>query len=386
MVMMTGRRVLAAAGVALLLTACGTSAASASATGAARQNLRTALRDLVGAPGGPPGAIAVVQRGGTTSVITVGTGVVGSATPPQATDHIRIASVSKAFSGAAALALVAQGKLSLDATIGQVLPTLPKAWAAVTLAELLHHTSGVPDFSASPAFQKAVSASLQTAPPPAQLLSYVADDPLEFPPGSRYEYSNSDNVVIGLMIQAATGVGYDSLLQQDVYQPLGLTQTSLPASATMPVPFMHGYAPEPGTNPEDASEVLAAGWAWAAGGIVSTPAEANRFVRGYVRGATTNAATRAKQFQFINGATSEPPGPGANAAGLAIFRYRTSCGTVYGHTGNTFGYTQFVAASANGADSVSLTVSAQISPSTNKALFPSLRHAFGLAVCAALAR
>ena len=205
MVMMTGRRVLAAAGVALLLTACGTSAASASATGPARQNLRTALRDLVGAPAGPPGAIAVVQRGGTTSVITAGTAVVGSTTPPQATDHIRIASVSKAFSGAAALALVAQGELSLDATIGKVLPTLPKAWAAVTLAELLHHTSGVPDFSASPAFQKAVSASLQTAPPPAQLLSYVADEPLEFPPGSRYEYSNSDNVVIGLMIQAATG-------------------------------------------------------------------------------------------------------------------------------------------------------------------------------------
>jgi D-alanyl-D-alanine carboxypeptidase len=277
---------------------------------------------------------------------------------------------------------VAKGKLSLDDTIGQILPSLPKAWAAVTLSELLHHTSGVPDFSASPAFQKAVGASLQTAPPPAQLLSYVADEPLVFPPGSRYEYSNSDNVVIGLMIQAATDQGYDTVLEQDVYQPLGLTQTSLPVSATMPVPFMHGYAPEPGSSPEEASEVLAAGWAWAAGGIVSTPAEANRFVRGYVRGATTNAATRALQFQFINGATSEPPGPGVNAAGLAIFRYRTSCGTAYGHTGNTFGYTQFVAATANGSDSVSLTVSAQISPSTNRALFPQLRHAFELAVCA----
>ena len=188
------------------------------------------------------------------------------------------------------------------------------------------------------------------------------------------------------MIQAATGLGYDNVLEQDVYRPLGLTQTSLPVSATMPVPFVHGYAPEPGISPEDASEVLAAGWAWAAGGIVSTPAEANRFVRGYVRGATTDAATRAKQFQFIDGATSEPPGPGANAAGLAIFRYRTTCGTVYGHTGNTFGYTQFVAASANGSNSVSLTVSAQISPSTNASLFPSLRHTFESAVCAALAR
>ena len=178
-----GRRVLAVAGfVALLTTSC-SAGAGASLPAKATENLRTALRDLVTAPGGPPGAIAVVQRGRAIAVVTAGTAVVGSAIAPRASDHIRIASVSKAFSGAAALALVAQGKLSLDDTIGQVLPTLPKAWAAVTLGELLHHTSGVPDFSASPAFQKAVSASLQTAPPPEQLLSYVANEPLEFPPG-----------------------------------------------------------------------------------------------------------------------------------------------------------------------------------------------------------
>ena len=92
---------------------------------------------------------------------------------------------------------------------------------------------------------------------------------------------------------------------------------------------------------------MAAGWAWASGGVVSTPSDADQFVRAYVRGETTNSATREKQFQFVNG-TSEPPGPGTNAAGPATFRYQTDCGTVFGHTGNTLGYTQFIAASANG--------------------------------------
>ena len=72
------------------------------------------------------------------------------------------------------------------------------------------------------------------------------------------------------------------------------------------------------------------------------------------------------------------------AAGLAIFRYRTSCGTVFGHTGNTLGYTQFIAASANGANSVSVTVSEQITPKVNQSLFPQLRQVFELGVCAAV--
>jgi D-alanyl-D-alanine carboxypeptidase len=361
---------------------CGASSTNSGSADAQRA-LRVALDHLVATPGGPPGAIALVQHGDVTTVITAGTAIAGTSTPIRATDHVRIASVSKAFSAAAALGLVAKGKLSLDDTIGQELPGLPKDWASVNLEELLHHTSGVPDFSGSPSFQQAVSASLESPPPPEQLLSYVAGDPLRFAPGSRYEYSNSDNVIVGLMIQAVTGRAYDTALSQIVYKPLGLTQTSLPATVSMPDPFVHGYASEPSGSDDGVSQVLAPGWAWASGGIVSTPSDVNRFVRAYVRGATTNARTRARQFQFVSG-DSEPPGPGTNAAGLGIFRYSTGCGTVYGHTGNTIGYTQFMAASANGANSVSMTVNTQISGSTNEALLPQLRHVFELGVCAAL--
>jgi D-alanyl-D-alanine carboxypeptidase len=296
---------------------------------------------------------------------------------------MRLASVAKAFSGAVALSVVAEGQLALTDTLGERVAGMPAAWADVTLAELLHHTSGIPDFSTSDAFLDALMASLLVAPPPTTLLSYVADQPLLFEPGSEYRYSNSDNIAVGLMVESATGRTYEQELQDRVYQPLGLANTSLPTDAALPTPFIHGYDVSE-RAPEDVSEIFAAGWTWASGGIVASPADANRFVRGYASGATTNADTKAAQFDFVEG-HSEPPGPGENSAGLALFRYETKCGTVYGHTGNTAGYTQFIAATDDGSRSATVGINGQITPKNDKARFRQLRRIFGLAVCAALA-
>jgi D-alanyl-D-alanine carboxypeptidase len=280
---------------------------------------------------------------------------------------------------------VADGLLSLDDTVGEHLPELPASWARITLAQLLGHTSGIPDFSATKAFQAAVGASLAVAPPPVDLLSFVFDDPLDFTPGSQYRYSNSDNIVVGLMVAAITGSTYEEQLALRVYQPLALVGTSLPSGPTLPEPRIHGYVVDPPAAPDDVTELFAAGWAWASGGVVSTPGDATRFVRGYVSGATTDPATHDAQFRFRRG-TSEPPGPGTNAAGLAVFRYRTRCGTVFGHTGNTPGYTQFIAATADGSRSVTVSVGAQITPSSDPERFKGLRTIFTLGACAALAR
>lgn len=371
----------------LVLPAFGSSADAATAPSpqSADAALGAALNQFVASPGGSPGIAVVVQRGGDVVLHTAGTAVVGETRPPALDDQMRLASVAKAFSGAVALSLVKDKTLSLNDTVGRWLPTMPTAWRPITLAQLLNHTSGIPDFSASKAFGQALTSSLLTAPPPSDLLSFVAGQPLEFKPGSRYEYSNSDNILVGLMAQAATHSSYESLIQSRVAQPFGLAQTSLPRDATLASPSIHGYQLEPGQPPEDVTQAFAAGWAWASGGVVSTPAGANRFIRAYARGAETNAATRAQQFRFVSGSNSEPPGPGANAAGLAIFRYTTKCGTVYGHTGNTAGYTQFVAATRDGTRSVTVSINAQITPESTPAPFDALRKIDGLAVCSALA-
>jgi D-alanyl-D-alanine carboxypeptidase len=266
------------------------------------------------------------------------------------------------------------------------MPSLPRAWKNVTLTQLLNHTSGIPDFTASPQLRQALMDAPLTAPPPSGLLSYVSAQPLQFKPGSRYHYSNSDNIIIGLMGEAVTGRSYETLLQDRVYGPFGLAQTSLPRDTAIPAPLIHGYALEPGQAPQDATDLFAAGWAWASGGIVSTPKDANTFIRAYARGTEADAATHAQQFHFTQNAISEPPGPGANSAGLGIFRYQTSCGTVYGHTGNTAGYTQFIAATSDGSRSVTVSANAQINPKSAPKPFAALQKIYGLAVCAALAR
>ena len=163
------------------------------------------------------------------------------------------------------------------------------------------------------------------------------------------------------MVEAATGRRYEAVLKHDVYQPFGLTRTSLPRGARIGGPSIHGYTVAPGEPTEDVTSLFAAGWTWASGGVVSTPADANRFVRRYVK-----QSARSEQFRFVPGGSSEPPGPGTNSAGLALFRYQTRCGTVYGHTGNTAGYTQFIAANRDGSRSATVSVNAQITPTRRR--------------------
>jgi D-alanyl-D-alanine carboxypeptidase len=96
--------------------------------------------------------------------------------------------------------------------------------------------------------------------------------------------------------------------------------------------------------------------------------------------------TRAEQREVFEGGGSEPQGPGENSAGLGVFRYETECGTVWGHTGNTAGYTQFMASSPNGRRSATVSINAQITPTVgDPAAFAALGRAEGRAVCAALA-
>ena len=352
--------------------------------------LDRALEDLVAMEGGPPGVIAVVQRGQQRKVHTFGVRNIKSGLPIRVDDRMRIASVAKAFSGAVALSLVSDGKLSLQDTIGErkrLRELLPEAWWEVTLRQLLNHTSGIPDLLSDPGVQEALQASPTKAPPPEELLSLMEEVDLLFDPGSEYHYSNSDNIVVALMVEAATGKSYEDQLRERVYKPLGLRKTTLPRGPNLRKPFIHGYSNDPSQDPpEDVSEDLAAGWAWASGGIVSTPADLNAFIRGYVGGKLFDERTQAKQRRVIEGGSSEPPGPGMNSAGLAIFRYETRCGTVWGHTGNFPGYTQFAAASADGRRSVTVSINAQHTPTDgSQVVFEALRGAEELAVCAALA-
>lgn len=116
---------------------------------------------------------------------------------------------------------------------------------------------------------------------------------------------------------------------------------------------------------------------------MSTPRDLNAFIRGYVSGSLFGRAVQREQFRFVRGGRSSPPGPGANAAVLAVFRYRSRCGTVYGHTGNFPGYTQFAAATRDGRRAVTMSLNI---PAPEGELLRRLRRAQVQAVCALLKR
>jgi D-alanyl-D-alanine carboxypeptidase len=366
-----------AGAVVLALPSAGRAAAPATAA-----DVQRGLDGLVAARAGPPGAIATLYRNGRLTVLRAGRADVRRSGAPSASDHMRIASVAKAFSGVVALQLVRDGRLGLDDTIGQRLPQLPPAWAAVTVRELLNHTSGLPDYTESDGFAKQFREDPRGFVAPSRIIDWVRADALVFAPGSRYAYSNTDNIVIGLIAEAVTGRSYADLLDEIVFSPAKLRDTSFPTRRiTLPAPVLHGYLVAPGKEPQDVTTSISPSGAWASGAVVSTPAELNAFIRDDLGLRFFTAAEQREQMRFVPGARSSPPGPGQNAAGLGLFRYRTRCGTVFGHTGNFPGYVQFAAATADGRRAV--TTSLNI-PAPAGRLLRRLRSVQTTAVCALL--
>lgn len=372
--------------VAVCVTVLGPAATGSAATPSSHSDdLQQQAEQLVHAPGGPPGVIAVLRNDGRTRVVRAGVANLATGRRPQPYDHMRIASTAKAFSGAVALSLVDRHALRLNETIGERLPQLPRAWHRVTLRQLLNHTSGLPDFSQAPEFRSILQADPHHHFDSRHLLDFVADQPLTFRPGSRYRYSNSDNIAVALMAEAATGSRYELLLRMLVYRPLGLHDTTLPQGYMIPDPYLHGYDVAGPPPPEDVSELVGASGSWASGGIISTPADMTRFIRGYAGGALYGKNVVREQRRWIAGA-SEPAGPGRNTAGLAIFRYATRCGVVLGHTGNFPGYTQLIAATPDGRRSLTFSVTTQINKSQTPQLLKRLRAVQENFVCALLTR
>jgi D-alanyl-D-alanine carboxypeptidase len=349
----------------------------------AATKLQRSLDAIVSSPGAPPGISVLIQRGPHSEFLHAGVADVRSGSAPKRDEHIRIASVAKGFNAFVAVALAEGSRsLSLQDTVGGRIPALLPQASQVTLAQLLQHTSGLADYIKAPAFLKVFTADFGAYLSPTQLTGFVKDDPLEFAPGSKYHYSDTDNIAAGLIEEVASGRSYESLLDSEIFNPLGMPGSSLPKTVKMPRPFMHGYDVEAGKKPEDVSELINPSGAWASGGIVSTPADLGQFVPVYVP--TILGAARQLQGAFRPGSSS-PPGPGKNFAGPGIFRYETGCGTVYGHTGSFPGYRLFVAGTAGGARSVVFVANAQVVPGQGSAkVSEAIRRVQARAVCRAL--
>ncbi len=135
--------------------------------------------------------------------------------------RFRLGSITKQFTAMAVLLLEQQGKLKTTDPVCTLVEACPEAWKEITIHHLLTHTSGIPNFTASPGYTKTMAlASL-----PAETLKRFRDRPLDFAPGSKMSYSNSGYVLLGYLIEKAAGVRYDEYLRTNVLVPLGMSDT-----------------------------------------------------------------------------------------------------------------------------------------------------------------
>ena len=133
----------------------------------------------------------------------------------------RLASATKQFTAVAILQLVETGKLTLDQPVGSVLTSLPAPAAGVSIRHLLTHTSGIKNIS-SIAESRAARRNEATAD---ELIGFFKDLPLEFDPGSRFSYSNSNYIVLSRVIEVITGTSYAEHMQRSIFAPIGMTRT-----------------------------------------------------------------------------------------------------------------------------------------------------------------
>ena len=282
-----------------------------------------AVLPLLVSRGGAPAAALLAQEGTTTRYAQAGRGIARS-------DHFRAGSITKTFIATVVLQLAAEHRLSLSDTVERHLPGLVRGAGndgrALTLRSLLTHTSGLYDFTAD------TDGTVPVTPRQAIRIA------LTHPPADRgrFSYSNTNYVLLGLVIEQVTGHSYATEAERRVITPLRLTGTSFPGSrSSLPSPHGRAYAAD-GTDVTDLDPRVAG----AAGEMVTTLADLDRF------------------YSALLGGTLLPPRwlremldtrAAHGAYGMGLFPQKLPCGTtVWGHNGHISGSYVRTAATVDG--------------------------------------
>ena len=231
------------AGLALL---AGLSPATAQRSTVTREAFRPRADSLVftylAESRAPSAAFAVIRGNDTLAYGAHGLADVGTWRAPTATTIYQIGSITKQFTSAAIMKLVDQGRVKLDDDLSKYVPQFPLQGKKVSIRQLLNHTSGIHSYTSSPGWQKTWADELS----PDAIVAFVAADTFDFAPGTGYRYNNTGYVLLGMVIEKASGQRYAKYLEEQFFKPLGLRQTSYCPSKTSDPAFALGYSKGPG--------------------------------------------------------------------------------------------------------------------------------------------
>ncbi|MFJ2752842.1 MULTISPECIES: serine hydrolase domain-containing protein [unclassified Streptomyces] len=370
---MNRRLALGAALLGVMAAVAPATTAHAAPTTPDLEALSQALRNTTAA--GAPGAMARFSGPDGVSVRTEGVRdkVTGSAMDPQA--RFRIGSVSKTFTSVVLLQLVDEGKVDLDTAVNRYLPgLLPDD--RITVRHLLSHRSGLSDYTNAmfehtvPGFEAVRNRVFSYQ----ELVNLSLAEPRTNEPGAAYAYSNTNFVVLGMLIEKATGHGVAKEYERRIFKPLKLRNTSYVHPGTQIRGLhAHGYLhPDEAGAPLVDSTEQTVSWAQSAGAVISNPGDLNTFTSALLGG-------RLLPARLLDAMLTATPTDATNTRfyGLGLRRYDLSCGTsVYGHTGTVQGFYTYAFSTRDGRRSLSAMANTSNRGQANTALGGTLEAAF----------
>jgi D-alanyl-D-alanine carboxypeptidase len=288
--------------VAVLLTACcfaitacgGGDGASESFAPELQQQLEDVLNGIM-ADNGIPGAIVYVEIPGEGKwEAALGLADIETDKAMDLVNRFRVGSITKTFTTTVILQLVDEGLISLDDTLASLAiePAVPGS-VEITVRMLLNHTSGIFDYTADESFQELSGEDLLRKWAPEELVAFAAEHELYFPPGEGWQYSNTNFILQGIIVEQVTGNSLEEEIASRITGKLGLAETILPTQPELSGEHSHGYlyagdmgeAQEGGENElVDVTDTFDPSWAWAAGAMVSDLADLKVWVKALVEG------------------------------------------------------------------------------------------------------
>jgi D-alanyl-D-alanine carboxypeptidase len=345
-----GRRTLAmlvasAAGVAAVAVATPAVAAPTPAQPVAR--LQRALDEIVAA--GAPGATVLVRTSHGTIRLTSGVGTIEPMTPMRAGDPSRIGGLTKSFTATVVLQLVRERRLALDDRLGQWLPGVISNGDDISVRQLLNHTSGIFDYAQDPSvLAPYLEADLTHVLDRGEAIRVAAGHGPLFAPGAGFAYSNTNYLLLAMIVEAITERPFGDELTDRIFRPLGLRHTSYPTSSDVAPSHIHGYL-------QVDTETLFDVTPWSptfygpAGAIVSSTDDVARFYRALLTGQLLDRAGLRAMKTIDPVATGGVPDSGilGGGWGLGLLREELPCGVAWGHDSEIPGY---MTAAWNSAD------------------------------------
>lgn len=277
-----------------------------------------------------PGAIVAIRSEDGDYVTAVGSADVDTKKKLTADLNHRIGSVTKTFTVTALLRLIDAGKAGLDDPVSAYVDQLPESWRGITLRQLAGMQSGIPEYTENEEWATATIMAPKTPYTPRELLAVVEAEPLEFAPGSKVRYSNTNTVLLGLAIEKIAGAPLAEVITTEVIDPLGLKHTFLPTSNEFPEPHAQGYTNQTVDGSITTATDWNPAWAWASGAMISNLEDLEKWVPALATGKLLSPALQ-KERLAVTPLSADDPNAGY---GLGIFNVH---GWI-GHNGSLPGY------------------------------------------------